>query len=145
MPLPFQPVLATSLPSFNKLIAFARINSKPITMELAEEALKDMIYPDKPKLITPTIIIQVVAEHYGVNAQDITSKKRNAEFVLPRQVVMYLCRELTDISLTNIGKILDRKDHTTVLHGVNKIEEQLSTNSELAQHIEIIKKKIIPN
>ena len=131
--------------AFNKLIAFARINSKPITMELAEEALKDMIYPDKPKLITPTIIIQVVAEHYGVNAQDITSKKRNAEFVLPRQVVMYLCRELTDISLTNIGKILDRKDHTTVLHGVNKIEEQLATNSELAQHIEIIKKKIIPN
>lgn len=131
--------------AFNKLIAFAKINNKPITMELAEEALKDMIYPDKPKLITPTIIIQVVAEHYGVNAQDITSKKRNAEFVLPRQVVMYLCRELTDISLTNIGKILDRKDHTTVLHGVNKIEEQLATNSELAQHIEIIKKKIIPN
>ena len=58
---------------------------------------------------------------------------------------MYLCRELTDISLTNIGKILDRKDHTTVLHGVNKIEEQLATNTELAQHIEIIKKKIIPN
>ncbi len=131
--------------AFNKLIAFAKINNKPITMELAEEALKDMIYPDKPKLITPTIIIQVVSEHYGVNAQDITSKKRNAEFVLPRQVVMYLCRELTDISLTNIGKILDRKDHTTVLHGVNKIEEQLATNSELAQQIEIIKKKIIPN
>ena len=131
--------------AFNKLIAFSRINNKPITMELAEEALKDMIYPDKPKMITPTIIIEVVAEHYGVNAQDITSKKRNAEFVLPRQVVMYLCRELTDISLTNIGKILDRKDHTTVLHGVNKIEEQLATNTELAQHIEIIKKKIIPN
>ncbi len=131
--------------AFNKLIAYSRINSKPITMELAEEALKDMIYPDKPKMITPTIIIEVVAEHYGVNAQDITSKKRNAEFVLPRQVVMYLCRELTDISLTNIGKILDRKDHTTVLHGVNKIEEQLATNSELANHIEIIKKKIIPN
>ncbi len=131
--------------AFNKLLAYARINNKPITMELAEEALKDMIYPDKPKIITPTIIIEVVAEHYGVNAQDITSKKRNAEFVLPRQVVMYLCRELTDVSLTNIGKILDKKDHTTVLHGVNKIEEQLSTNSELAEQIEIIKKKIIPN
>ena len=129
--------------AFNKLLAYARINNKPITMELAEEALKDMIYPDKPKIITPTIIIEVVAEHYGVNAQDITSKKRNAEFVLPRQVVMYLCRELTDVSLTNIGKILDKKDHTTVLHGVNKIEEQLSTNSELAEQIEIIKKKII--
>ena len=130
--------------AFNKLIAFAKINNKPITMELAEEALKDMIYPDKPKLITPTIIIQVVAEHYGVNAQDITSKKRNAEFVLPRQVVMYLCRDMLDISLANIGKVLGKKDHTTVIHGIEKIEKELSSNDDLKNKIEIIKKKINP-
>ena len=130
--------------AFNKLIAFAKINNKEITKELAEEALKDMIYPDKPKMITPTIIIQVVAEHYGVKAEDITSKKRNAEFVLPRQVVMYLCRELTEVSLTDIAKILDKKDHTTIMHGVNKIEEQLKTNPDLVSQIDIIKKKINP-
>ena len=130
--------------AFNKLIAFAKINNKEITKELAEEALKDMIYPDKPKMITPTIIIQVVAEHYGVKAEDITSKKRNAEFVLPRQIVMYLCRELTEVSLTDIAKILDKKDHTTIMHGVNKIEEQLKTNPDLVSQIDIIKKKINP-
>lgn len=130
--------------AFNKLIAFSKINNKEITLELAEEALKDMIYPDKPKMITPTIIIQVVAEHYGVKAEDITSKKRNAEFVLPRQVVMYLCRELTDVSLTNIAKILDKKDHTTIMHGISKIEEQIKNSPDLAGQIDIIKKKINP-
>jgi len=131
--------------AFNKLIAFSKISNREITMELAEEALKDMIYPDKPKVITPTIIIDVVAEHYGLTTQDILSNKRNQEIVNARHVAMYLCRELTDISLNNIGKIMDKKDHTTVLHGVNRIEEQLETNKELYEQLEIIKKKIIPN
>ncbi len=128
--------------AFNKIIAYSKINNQSITMELVEEALKDMIYPDKPKMITPTIIIQVVAEHYGVNAGDITSKKRNAEFSFPRQVVMYLCRELTEVSLPNIAKILDKKDHTTIMHGVKKIEEQMKTDPELINQIDIIKKKL---
>lgn len=131
--------------AFNKIVAFSRINNKPISLDLTKEALKDMIYPDKPKIITPTIIIQVVAEHYGIRAEDITSKKRNAEFVLPRQVVMYLCRELTDSSLQNIAKVLDKKDHTTIMHGANKIEESIATDAEFASKIDIIKKKISPN
>ena len=130
--------------AFNKVIAFSKINNQSISIEMAEEVLKDMISPDKPKMITPTIIIQVVAEHYGINAEDITSKKRNAEFVLPRQVVMYLCRELTDVSLTNIAKILDKKDHTTIMHGAKKIEEQMKNDADLMNQIEIIKKKINP-
>ena len=87
----------------------------------------------------------MVSEHFGVNKEDITSKKRNSEFVLPRQVVMYLCRELTDTSLTNIGKLLGKKDHTTIIHGVNKITEEINTNEELRNKIEIIKKKINPS
>ena len=131
--------------AFNKVTAFAKINKQPITKELAAEALKDMISPDKPKMITPTIIIQVVAEHYGVKAEDITSKKRNAEFVLPRQVVMYLCRELTEVSLTNIAKILDKKDHTTIMHGIKKVAADLETNEDLRNKVDIIKKKINPS
>ncbi len=130
--------------AFKKLLAFSKINNQEITMELTEEALKDMIYPDKPKIITPTIIIQVVAEHYNINAEDITSKKRNADIAFPRQVVMYLCRELTDVSLTHIAKILDKKDHTTIMHGAKKIEEQMKTDNDLVNQIDIIKKKIIP-
>ncbi len=131
--------------AFNKIIAFARLNKIDLTLESAEEALKDVIYPNKPKEITPSLIINVVAEHFGVKPEDITSKKRNSEFVQPRQVVMYLCRELTETSLINVGKILGKKDHTTVMHGVKKIEAELKTNEELRNKIDTIIKKINPS
>ena len=129
--------------AFNRIIAKSKIENQPeITLELAEDALKDIINPDRPDKITPELIIRMVAEHYNVSPEDITSKKRNSEFVLPRQVVMYLCRDLTDTSLANIGKLLGKKDHTTVIHGANKIADELSSNEELKNNIEIIKKKI---
>ena len=130
--------------AFNKIIAFAKLNKVDLTLSLAEEALKDVIYPNKPKEITPTLIINVVAEHFGVKPEDITSKKRNSEFVQPRQV-MYLCRELTDTSFTNIGKLLGKKDHTTIIHGVNKVSAEIQTNEELRNKIDIITKKINPS
>ena len=131
--------------AFNKIIAFAKLNKVDLTLTSAEEALKDVIYPNKPRDITPTLIINVVSEQFGVKPEDITSKKRNSEYVLPRQVVMYLCRNLTDASYSTIGKILGKKDHTTVLHGANKIEEELKINEELQNKIDIIIKKINPN
>ena len=129
--------------AFNRIIAKSKIeNQSEITLDLAEDALKDIINPDKPKEITPSLIIEVVAEQFGVSPEDITSKKRNSEFVQPRQVVMYLCRKLTDTSYVNIGKLLGKKDHTTIIHGVNKIEDELESNQELAYKVETIKKKI---
>ncbi len=130
--------------AYNKIIAYSKLNKVDINLAYAEEALKDIIYPDKPKEITPNLIIEVVAEHFSVNPEDITSKKRNSEFVLPRQIVMYLCRTMTDTSFSNIGKILGKKDHTTVIHGVNKITEDINNNEELRNKIEVIKKKINP-
>ncbi len=130
--------------AFNKVIAFSKLYNRELNMSLAEDALKDIIYPDKLKEITPALIIEVVSEHFGVDKEDITSKKRNSEFVMPRQIVMYLCRELTDTSLVNIGKILGKKDHTTVMHGIKKVTEELAINDELRNKIEIIKKKINP-
>lgn len=133
--------------AFNKIIAFIKlnnINNENLTLQVAEEALKDIIYPDKPKEVTPQLIIQVVSEHFGVNPDDITSKKRNSEFVLPRQIVMYLCRSMTATSLQNIGKLLGKKDHTTIIHGVDKITKEMEINDDLKNKIEIIKKKISP-
>jgi len=130
--------------AFNKIIAYGKLNKVDLTLPLAEEALKDIIYPGQPKQITPNLIINVVAEHFGVSADDITSKKRNSEFVLPRQVVMYLCRDLTAISLTQVAKILGKKDHTTIIHGIDKISAEILTNEELKNKIDIIKKKINP-
>lgn len=128
--------------AFNKIMAFAKLNNVELTLQSAEEALKDVINPNEKKEITPSLIISVVAEHFGVKPEDITSKKRPAEFVLPRQVVMYLCRELTNTSLINIGKLLGKKDHTTVIHGIKKIEIDLTTNEDLKNKIEVIKKKL---
>jgi chromosomal replication initiator protein len=131
--------------AYNKIIAFAKLNKVDLTLESAEEALRDIINPNTSKEVTPTLIINVVAEHFGVKPEDITSKKRNSEFVQPRQVVMYLCRDLTETSLTNVGKILGKKDHTTVMHGVKKIESEIQTNEELRNKIDIIIKKINPS
>ena len=130
--------------AFNKIIAFTRLNKVDLTIESAEEALKDVIYPNKAKEVTPSLIINVVAEHFGVKPEDIVSKKRNSEFVQPRQVVMYLCRELTNVSQVNIGKILGKKDHTTVIHGVKKIEAEMQNSEEFRNKIDIIIKKLNP-
>ncbi len=130
--------------AFNKVIAFSRLNKVNINMDNVQEALKDIIYPNKSREITPKLIINVVAEHYGVNPEDITSKRRNSEFVQPRQVVMYLCRIMTEESFQNIGNILGKKDHTTVIHGHKKIEEDILTNEELRNKIETIKKILSP-
>ena len=90
--------------------------------------------------------MNVVAEHYHLKPEDIVSKRRNSELVLPRQVMMYLCRELTDTSYINIAKLLGKKDHTTVMHGVEKIKNELENgNDELRNKIDIIKKKINPS
>lgn len=128
--------------AYNKVIAFSKLNKVEITLDNVEEALKDIISPNAKKKITPQVIIEVVAEHFGISAADIVSKRRNSEFVLPRQICMYLCRELTTESLQSIGKSLNKKDHTTVIHGIEKITEDIKKNEELKNKIGIIKKKL---
>ena len=131
--------------AFNKILAFARSNKTELNLAAAEEALKDVIYPNKARDITPTLIINTVSEYFNVKPEDVISKKRNSEYVLPRQVAMYLCHILTDSSYAVIGKALGKKDHTTVLHGCNKIEDELKNNEELQSKIDAILKKLNPN
>lgn len=132
--------------AYNKVIAYAKLNKKAeITLENVEEALKDIISPNVVKQVTPQLIVDVVAEHFGISPEDIVSKRRNSEFVQPRQICMYLCRQLTSESLQSIGKALGKKDHTTVIHGIEKITEEIKVNEELKNRIEIITKKINPS
>ena len=130
--------------ALNKILAFAKLNNVDLTLKSAEEALRDVIYPDKPREITPSYIINVVSEHFGIKVEDIISKKRNAEIALPRQIAMYLCREMTDISLNEIGSFVGNRDHTTVMHGSSKIAEDIKKNTDLAAKVDIIRKKISP-
>ena len=130
--------------SLNKLIALSNLENKPIDIPLAAEALKDMISPDNTRVITPELIIDVVSEHFNISPAEIKGKKRNAEIVLPRQIVMYLCRTMTDTALKTIGVILGGKDHASISHGVKKIEHDLKTDEALNNTVNIIKKKINP-
>lgn len=117
--------------ALNKVLANARLNKKELTLALAEDALKDVIYPDQVREVTPNLIIDVVSDHFNVAREDVTSKKRNSEYVLPRQIIMYLCRTMTGASLQNIAALLSKKDHTTIIHGVDKIAEKLKTDEDL--------------
>ena len=131
--------------ALNKLVAYSNLEKKEINVSLAEEVLRDILLPDEKKEVTPELIIQTVAEHYGITMADIAGNKRNNEIVIPRQIAMYLCRKMTDASLKKIGNLLGKRDHTTIINGHNKIEAELKlNNSTLKNNIDIIMKKINP-
>lgn len=130
--------------SLNKLVALSNLENRPIDIPLAAEALKDMISPDSNRPVTPELIIDIVSEHFNIPVAELKGKKRNAEIVLPRQIVMYLCRTLTDTPLKAIGAFLGGKDHASVNHGVKKIENELKIDEALNNTVNIIKKKINP-
>lgn len=130
--------------SLNKLIALSNLEKKPIDIRLAAEALKDMISQDNMREITPELIIETVSEHFNIPVYELKGKKRNSEIVLPRQIVMYLCRNMTDTPLKAIGALLGGKDHASISHGVKKIEADIKTDEALNNTVSIIKKKLNP-
>jgi len=118
-----------------RTIAYSLLEEKPITLELTKAVLKDLLKESK-KLITVDFIQRCVAEEFGISLQDIKHRRRNKNIVLPRQVAMYLARELTELSLPEIGNLFGGKDHTTVLHSYNKIKEDFNKNEILREKIE---------
>lgn len=134
--------------SLNKLIALYKLNNNEgeIDIALAAEALKDLISSKNNREVTFELILDIVAEHYNISVSDLKSNKRNADIANPRQVAMYLMRNLVekDNSLKSIGIILGGKDHSTVKYGIEKIETEMKTDETLANTINIIKKKINP-
>lgn len=130
--------------AFNRLIALSTLEKRPIDMLLAEEAIKDIISPGESRKVTPELIIEIVAEHFHITPADIYSNKRTANIAYPRQIAMYLCKE-NDTTLKKIGDIMGGRDHTTIMHGVEKIEKELQSNDSTIRTIGTIRKKINPN
>lgn len=120
-----------------RTMAYSLMEEEPITLELTKEVLKDLLKEPK-KLITVDFIQRCVAEEFGTSLQDLKTKRRNKTIVLPRQVAMYLSRELTELSLPEIGEFFGGKDHTTVLHSYNKIKDSLPVNIILKERVERI-------
>ncbi len=131
--------------ALNKLIAFSRLEKSEITMEIAERELQNFISPNQKREITPQLIIEVVAEHFNITVDQMASKNRSSQVVRPRQIAMYLCNTMTDNSLQSIGMLLGGRDHSTIIHGANKIEEEIEKDENTRNLVETIKKKINPN
>ena len=133
--------------AITKVIAFSKLRHNDITMDLAKQALSDMIAPDKKKEITIDYIIETVADHFNISTNDLLSSKRSSNISHPRQICMYLCCELTNNTLDVIKKHLNRKDHSTIIHGrdnIKKLLEDTDANSKVAKDIDILIKKINP-
>ncbi|MBU5333034.1 MAG: chromosomal replication initiator protein DnaA [Anaerocolumna aminovalerica] len=130
--------------ALTKIVALSRLKKKEVNVTLAEEALKDLISPEDKKQVTPELIIDVIAEHFNITSADIYSVNKSRNIAFPRQIAMYLSRKLTDYSLAEIGKLLGNRDHTTVLHGIDKVEKTMKKDLTLQNTIDVLNKKINP-
>jgi len=128
--------------ALNRIIAYSGLKNSPITLELADEALKELLSNTSTKIISPLTIQEVVAKYFNLKPEEFKSKKRTKNVAFPRQIAMYICREITDLSLPKLGEEFGGRDHTTVLHAVGKIEEDIKNDTELKRIVEELIKNI---
>ena len=124
-----------------RALALADLDDVPLSIDVAKEALKDVMPKESEEyreLVTAESIQKVVAKHFNIRLSDLRSKKRTKSLILPRHAAMYLCRRLTKLSLIDIGRDFGKKDHTTVIHACNRIEETMKSDPELERDIEEI-------
>ena len=128
--------------ALHKIGLFSKLMKEEVTLETAKESLKDLISKDRPEAITGESILKAVSEHMNVSIADIRSKKRTADIVTARQLVMYLCRKLTVMSLQSVGNIVGGRDHTTVINGINRVEIRKKEDEAFSNSIDKISKKL---
>ena len=128
--------------AINRLLAHSKLNAQPVTLEMAEREVRDLIRPQEPKRIKIEDIQRVVARQYNVSRSDLLSSRRTANVVRPRQVAMYLAKTLTLRSLPEIGRRFGGRDHTTVLHAVRKIEGLVAKDVALSDEVESLKRQL---
>lgn len=128
--------------SLNRLVAYANLSGKTIDMQLAQDALREVFSEHAPRSISTQDVMDAVSAYYSVSHEDITGKRRNRSFTLPRQMVMYLTRKLTNSSLPKIGEALGGRDHSTVLHGCARIEEMMQQSAPLRAAVDDLTKQL---
>ena len=121
--------------ALTRVVAYASLTRQSVTTEVVAEALKDVFPNNQTKEITLEIIQEIVAQYFKIRVDELQSKKRTREIALPRQIAMYLCRELTDTSLPQIGKFFGGRDHTTVLHAYDKISSEKEKDTKISKII----------
>ena len=125
----------------NKVAMYASLAGRPITVDLTKEALKDLLTKDN-KPITVNDILKVVATHYGIKVSELKQKSNARIIAYPRQVAMYLCKELTDMSYPEIGKAFNNKHHSTVMYSVERVSDMMEDDQDLARTISLLTSQI---
>ncbi|MCR4436528.1 MAG: chromosomal replication initiator protein DnaA [Clostridiales bacterium] len=129
--------------ALNRVIAYSSLTQNNISVELATEALKDILSTNNSRVINSNLIQEAVARYFDLKPEEFKSKKRNRDISYPRQIAMYLCRELTDMSLPKIGDEFGGRDHTTVIHAFDKIMNDIENNAETRRTIDELKRNIL--
>jgi chromosomal replication initiator protein len=128
--------------ALNRIVAYASMGAMPISIELAQAVLSNVLYNPKKRQVTPERIAKVVSEYYSVPMDALQGQKRDKAIVVPRQIAMFLMREETDVSLLRIGAELGGRDHSTVLHACEKINREVAVNDELRREIAAVRELI---
>ena len=121
--------------ALTRIVAYATLNAVPVTTQLAQEILQNILYNPRQKTLSPEKIVEAVARYYGVPVDQLRGKARDKQVVLPRQIAMYLMREETEAPLLRIGEALGGRDHSTVLHGCEKIEREMAENDDFRRDV----------
>ena len=125
-----------------RLVAFSSLVKQPITTELCEQALKEIFDPRRPKQVTAELVMQTVSDYYGLTLNDLIGPTRKREITVPRQIAMYLTREMTGMSLPQIGSVFGGRDHTTVMHSCKTVEAGTAGDSNLSMVVDDIKRLV---
>lgn len=129
--------------ALNKVRMASKLNhGQSIDLDFVKEVLKDSLNTSDKKSLTPEYILDVISDHFSISKQDIASSKRTKELVYPRQIAMYLMKKLTNCSLDSIGTLLGGRDHSTIIHGIDKVKDDLLINNELSKDISVLEKKL---
>ena len=128
--------------ALNRIVAYANMGGMPISIELAQAVLSNVLYNPKRRLVTPERIVQAVSDYYSVELDALKGQKRDRAIVTPRQIAMYLMRAETDVSLLRIGQELGGRDHSTVLHACDKIDRETQENEELRRDLAAVRELI---
>src|SRR5207237_3901655 len=121
----------------NKVVMYASLAGRTLTIDLTKEALKDLLSKEN-KPITAPEILKVVAAHYGIKVSDLKSKSNARPIAYPRQVAMYMCKELTDLSYPEIGKLFNNKHHSTVMYSVEKIDQLIEAVQQVERTVDVL-------
>jgi chromosomal replication initiator protein len=128
--------------ALNRIVAYASMQGMPITVDLAQAVLSNVLYSPRKRAVTPERIVLAVSDYYDVDLESLRGHKRDRAIVVPRQIAMYLMREETDVSLLRIGAELGGRDHSTVLHACRKIDQEVARNEELRRELAAVREAI---